>query len=117
MGNMSDGFSSILYMVFVIIFIVGMWKLFEKAGEAGWKSLIPIYQLYIQFKIVYGNGWKVLWLLVPLANIYFIIMFCLDLAKVFGKGVGYGLGLLFGFPLFSVILGFDDSEYLGPKRK
>lgn len=29
------------------IMIVGLWKIFTKAGQKGWKSLIPIYNSYI----------------------------------------------------------------------
>jgi hypothetical protein len=34
-----------------------MWKIFEKAGEAGWKSIIPIYNVYIMYKIVGMKNW------------------------------------------------------------
>lgn len=37
-----------------ILALVVHWKLFEKAGEEGWKALIPIYNLYILFKITWG---------------------------------------------------------------
>lgn len=35
------------------------------------------------------------------------------LAKAFGKGFGFFLGLVFLNPIFKVILGFDGSQYLG----
>lgn len=37
--------SSIVSLAIVIAVIVGMWKMFEKAGEAGWASLIPLYNI------------------------------------------------------------------------
>jgi hypothetical protein len=36
------------------------------------------------------------------------------MAKVFGHGVGFGVGLLFLSPIFLPILAFDGSTYLGP---
>lgn len=39
------------FIIFILQVIAG-WKLFAKAGEPGWKSLIPIYNTYIYFKIV-----------------------------------------------------------------
>ena len=43
--------------VFCVLLIVAQWKIFEKAGEKGWKSLIPIYGQYILFKIVGAKTW------------------------------------------------------------
>lgn len=40
-----------------ILMIVAMWKLFKKAGEPGWKALIPIYNAYILFKISGAKSW------------------------------------------------------------
>lgn len=34
-----------------ILLIIAWWRIFEKAGEKGWKALIPIYNGYILFKI------------------------------------------------------------------
>ena len=37
------------------------------------------------------------------------------LAKAFGKGFGFFLGLLFLNPIFKLILGFGDAQYQGPQ--
>ena len=37
--------------IFSILVIIATWKVFTKADEAGWKSLIPIYNGYVLFKI------------------------------------------------------------------
>ena len=42
-----------------ILMLVSTWKLFEKAGEEGWKILIPIYNAYTMAKIGTGNGWLI----------------------------------------------------------
>jgi len=52
----------IIPLVVFAVFIAGVWQVFEKAGEAGWKSLIPIYNAYIGIRISGHSGW---WLLVP----------------------------------------------------
>lgn len=44
-----------------ILLIIAYWRIFEKAGESGWKSIIPIYNTYILFKIAQGKKndfWK-----------------------------------------------------------
>ncbi|NZA37286.1 DUF5684 domain-containing protein [Eubacterium callanderi] len=44
----------LLALAWYVFILVAGWKLFEKAGEPGWKSLIPIYGSYILYKI----SWK-----------------------------------------------------------
>lgn len=97
-----------------ILGIIAQWRIFTKAGEAGWKILIPIYNIYILFKIAWGSGWKFLWLLVPIANIVVAVMLSFKLARSFGKGTGFGLGLLFLMPIFILILAFGSARYIGP---
>ena len=103
-----------LFAIYVLL-IIAWWKIFVKAGEAGWKSLIPIYNFYVLFKIVWGNGWLGLLMLVPCVNIVIDIMMSLKLAKAFGKGTGFGVGLIFLPNIFTLILGFGDAQYIGPQ--
>lgn len=103
--------------VVCILLIVAYWRLNEKAGEAGWKSLIPFYNVYIQFKFAWGNGWSFLLLLIPFANIVFLIMFWVKLAHAFGKGGGFAAGLFFLPNIFTMILAFGSAQYIGPDGK
>lgn len=104
----------VIAIVFCIIAFVAMWKLFSKAGEAGWKCLIPIYNSYILFKIVYGNGLKFLLLLVPVLNVVIGIVFYFRLAQVYGKGAGFGFLTLLFPEICLPVLAFGKSEYQGP---
>lgn len=107
-------FSLVASGVSGLISLVCMWMIFSKAGEAGWKCIIPIYNAYIEFKIVYGNGWKFLLLLVPILNIILAFGFMIRLAHAFGKSTAFGVGLIFLSPIFMIILAFSDSQYQGP---
>ena len=100
-------------VVVSILFVIGMWKMFAKAGEPGWASIIPIYNLYVLFKITWGKGAKFLLLLIPIYNIVVFIKNELKLARAFGKGTGFAVGLIFFSPIFYAILGFSDAQYLG----
>ena len=73
-GAMLAGIGIVL-LVFYILMIIANWKIFEKAGEKGWKSLIPIYNIYIMFKIVKMKTW--FWYLITI-NILACIMFAID---------------------------------------
>lgn len=44
-------------IIFSVLLIIGWWKIFKKAGEKGWKALIPIYNFYIAMKIVGMQKW------------------------------------------------------------
>ncbi len=44
-------------LAFWILMIIAMWKIFSKAGEKGWKALIPIYNVYIYYKIAGMKNW------------------------------------------------------------
>ena len=114
LGQVFAGTVGTMYLVFILFVIAAQWKVFVKAGLAGWKCLIPIYGQYCLSKIVFGNGWYFIALFVPILNIVFWIVLMYNLAKVFGKGVGFFLGLVFLAPIFLLILGFGDAVYRGP---
>jgi len=91
-----------------------MWKVFTKAGQPGWASIIPIYNLYIWCKIVGRPGWWILLMLIPFVNIIVGIILCIDMAKSFGNGAGFGIGLALLGVIFIPILGFGSAQYQGP---
>jgi hypothetical protein len=66
-----------------------------KAGQPGWASIIPIYNLYIWCKIVGRPWWWILLMLIPFVNFIILIILCIDTAKSFRKGAGFGIGLAF----------------------
>ena len=102
-------------LVVAVVMVVAMWKLFVKAGQPGWASIIPIYNLYVLLKIVGRPGWWLaLILFIPFVNFIIIIILLIDLAKSFGKGGGFAAGLILLAPIFILILGLGDARYVGP---
>ena len=99
----------IFWLAFMILMIAACWKIFTKAGQPGWASIIPIYNWYILCKIVGRPGWWVILLLIPFVNFIVGIILCIDLAKSFGKGVGFGIGLILLGVIFFPILGFGSA--------
>lgn len=127
----------VVIVAVILLYIAASWRIFTKAGIAGWKSLIPIYSTYLLYKI----GWntKYFWLFFVLSMIdgsvtgkaaaqesggimivalivAFLMMiinvlFNLNIAKRFGHGTGFGLGLLFLPSIFMLILAFDGNAY------
>ena len=140
LGGLILGVSIVGLIVYVLL-IIAMWKIFSKAGESGWKSLIPIYNIYIYYKI--AGMKKFFWILVCASIVVGIvqsilgqdaaasgilssilgifslvvsIMHCYKLSKSFGKGIGYTLGLIFLPNIFTLILGFGSAEYVGCEK-
>jgi|WetSurMetagenome_2_1015567.scaffolds.fasta_scaffold57714_3 hypothetical protein len=104
----------LLYMVVIVFYVFCMWKVYVKAGKPGWAAIIPIYNVLVQLEIVGRPWWYLLLLFVPLVNVVIGIMILFDLAKVFGKGTGFGFGLLFLSFIFIPILAFGDARYQAP---
>ena len=140
-------------LVFYVFVIIALWKIFEKAGVKGWKSLIPIYNFYCFLKIVglsplwvlwvilsyvavtvatliVGNSQNVDWsasqlpdsvtfngwvlattIIACVISLYVEIVSSYRLSKVFGKGIGYTIGLILLPNIFTLILGFGSAKY------
>ena len=118
----------------IVLIVISYWKIFEKAGEDGWKALIPYYNSYILYKI----GWETKWFFVmlgitvadmilfmsgvpalvgfswvlTLANLGIMIPLSINLAKNFGKTGGFAAGLILLPLIFYPILAFGSSQYV-----
>lgn len=123
-----------------VLSVIGMWKIFEKTGKPAWHALIPFLNTYDMYDICWdrrygiaaiiaelttnainqkgedaGSFLKALAGLVGIALLVLNAMFCSKLAKSFGKGGGFAVGLFFLQPIFLILLGFGDASYLGPQ--
>ncbi len=102
-------------VVWLILAIAGYWKVFNKAGEAGWKSIVPIWNTLVWLKIIGRPWWWLLLFLIPVVNLVVLVVCMLDTSKSYGHGFGFAVGLLFLTPLFFIILGWGKSAYIGPR--
>ncbi len=101
----------IIYIVFLVLAIAGMWATFAKAGRPGWGAIIPIYNTYLLVKVAGRPGWWLILFFIPFVNFIMWIIVALDVAKNFGHGVGFGI-LLILFPMIMyIVLGFGSSQY------
>lgn len=104
----------LFWLVIAVVSIVGMWKVFEKAGKPGWAALIPIYNTVILLEIAGKELWWILLFFVPFVNIIAIVVVMLALAEKFGQSEVFAvLGLIFFSPIGFLILGFGDATYQG----
>ena len=110
-GNPPGPMFWIIWCVVVVLMIAALWKVFTKAGQPGWGAIIPIVNTYFLCKVAGRPGWWVLLMFIPLVNLIIWIILCIDVAKNFGKGAGFGIGLLVLPFIFFPILGFGSAQY------
>jgi len=103
--------AGVIGLLVALLMIVAMWKVFTKAGQPGWASIIPIYNLYIWCKIVGRPAWWIILMLIPFVNIIILIILLVEIAKRFGKGVGFAIGMLILPFIFYPMLAFGDAKY------
>jgi hypothetical protein len=104
----------IIAAAIAIFLIAALWKLFAKAGKPGWAAIIPIYNLIVILQISGKPVWWFLLFLIPIVNIVIAILVSIGLAKSFGKGPGFGIGIWLLSFIFIPILAFGDARYQGP---
>lgn len=143
-GFMVVYFAVLMFSVAVgVVYLVALWKLFEKAGEPGWKALIPYYNFFEMTRLATGKytlAIVYLLLCVPYMIFYFIgvitdeIMISLfgflfiipvvvlwgyigyQFGKAYGKSSGVCVAMIFFRQIVCIVIGFDkDTQYIGPK--
>ncbi len=103
----------VVWLAISILVLASFWKIFAKAGKPGWAAIIPIYNLVVYLQIVNRPIWWIILMFIPLVNVVIWIIVTNDLAKAFGKGVGWTIGMLFLGFIFYPILGFGSDPYVG----
>ena len=99
----------LLSMALGVLMIVSLWKIFKKAGKPGWASIVPIYNIYIMCEIAEKEWWYILLLCVPFVNIYAMIVLYNGMAKRFGKGGGFVVGMILLPVVFFPMLAFGKD--------
>lgn len=106
-------------LAFTIGGSIGFWKLFEKAGVAGWKSLIPVYGQLIMIRLIGKSKWWIIYLFIPIVGEFAMYVLIFDFIRCFGKDrlADQGAVVFFGF-IYLPMIGFDKSvQYLGTLDK
>lgn len=124
----------LILFIFYVIEVIGSWKVMNKFGEPGWKSLIPFYRVFVEFKYTWNPHMMWIATILPLigqalrgnegaigtigsilaiVGVIFVFIGQHKLSKAFGHGVGFTLGLILLPGIFTIILGFGQSRYIG----
>jgi len=95
----------------LFLFIIPYWRIYEKSNQPGWAVLIPIYNILIYLKIIDKPWWWIFLFCIPFVNLIFHIYGCYLLAKKFGHGFGFTVGVVLLPFIFLPILGFGVAQY------
>lgn len=116
-GAAGAAFGTVILLIelaLIVLMIVGLWKVFTKAGKPGWAAIIPIYNQVVLLEIIGRPIWWIILMFIPCVNILVSIVVLVDLAKSFGRSTGFAIGMVLLPFIFIPILGFGDARYIGP---
>jgi len=102
--------ASLMILAFVLLVLISMWRVYERAGEPGWAILIPIYNTYVLTRIGRVSGWWVLAMFVPLLNVVALFVISIGVAERFNRGAGFGIGLTILPFIFYPMLAWGDGQ-------
>ncbi len=119
--------AGLLCIALWLLVIIAEWRIYVKAGQPGWASLVPFYNDYIAYKIFWGNGWMFLLPLVlsflsgmeylgTLCSLASLVLYAATQYKKsvsFGHGIPFTVGLILCPTIFELILGFGSDFYRG----
>lgn len=110
-GVLASGLFITLGLAWFALILVAGWKMYTKAAQPGWVSIIPFLNVFGLLKIVHRPLWWFVLFLIPFVNVVMLVIVMNDLSKAFGRGLGTTLLLIFLTPIGYLILGFGDDRY------
>ena len=131
------GILLVMGLIWFILQVIADWKIFEKAGEPGWKSIIPFYNVFVEYDICWSGLYGLLFIAAPIISSFIktgegmpawhgavvtalSVVVCVlhfiqsvKLSKAFGKGTGFGILLFLFGPICRIVLGYGSARYVG----
>lgn len=106
----------LFFIVSYILLSISLFFLFPRVGIPGWKGLIPVLNFIEVAKIIGMKPWKVIYLFIPIVNLFVFVSMAIDLVKSFGKySFGWSVLTFFYAPLSFFLLAFDKNlKFVSP---
>jgi hypothetical protein len=99
----------------LLLLVISFWIIYTKADKPGWSVIIPVYGFIVLMEIIGRPWWWGFFMIIPFANIVFLIIILNQLSFSFGKDSGFTVGMFFLWFIFFPILAFGKSRYIGPE--
>ncbi len=108
----------LFFLISYILFSIGLFFLFPKMNEAGWKGLVPGLNFMALSKLTGRKESYAAWMLFPIVNFFIYAYLCIDLVRSFGKYTFFhSLIAVVASPVIIGMLAFNDREkYMGPSH-
>ncbi|TCZ73920.1 signal peptidase I [Flaviaesturariibacter aridisoli] len=111
----------IVYGISLLIFLLpalGLQRLFPRAGQPGWKGLVPLYNTWVMLDIAKRPKHWFFWQLIPVVGWFITIGIYIEFIKVYGKwSLGSHAATALTAGGYISYLGYDDTaRYIGPER-
>lgn len=130
----------LVYVALVGSYCAGLSLMFRKAGEHPAKSIIPIYNVYTLYELVWTKKKFMTWfvpslvlivlslitkalnigavsaimlMLACLLIVFFHILVSDKIAHAYGESTGVTIGLMLLTPVYYLLVGCDGSQYMG----
>ncbi|KNC18463.1 hypothetical protein AC792_11995 [Arthrobacter sp. RIT-PI-e] len=101
------------FILTIVITGFALKGIFAKAGRPAWAAFVPIYNYIVLFRIAGLSAWLVILLFIPLLNLVALVLLAINVAKVFGKGVGTAILLFLFAVIMYFVLSYGSARYLG----
>jgi|LSQX01.3.fsa_nt_gb uncharacterized ion transporter superfamily protein YfcC len=98
----------IIYLTLIIILLIGNYKLFEKAHQAGWKSLIPFYNNWLMLEIAEMKRWLIF---IPIVNVVASMIALYKISILFKKSKTFAILSMFFSFITIPVLAFGRDRY------
>jgi signal peptidase I len=110
---------AILTILFFLMSVAALYKIFQKAGRKGWESLIPMYNFWIWLKIIKKPAWWYIFILVPYINVFVLLLMIVEILKCFEKNglAAQALSVLVPFFYLPWLAFFDKTPYTHPDKR
>ena len=102
-------------IVCAVFGIIGLWKIFQKAGKPGWASLVPVYNTYVLGTIVWTNRTKTIaWtIIVAVYAALSLISGITSATHSYSYSMGYSMSISSSDPVGSIasLVGVADFVF------
>ena len=105
----------ILSTLYFLACHIGLYKMFEKIGEDGWKALVPFYGTYLAIKMIGKPKWWIIVYYIPFLGFVVWMGIIVELLKLFGKYKlsEHFLGVVFGGLYLPYLMFKEDPNFIG----
>ena len=107
----------IIFLVYFVLIHIGFYKFFEKAGEPGWKALVPVYSVWVALRIIKKPLWWLFVYYIPFLGIIVGIGIIVEFLKCFGylRFYQHLLGIVLGAVYLPYIAFKPETKFIGPE--